>query len=189
MSNSIKDSVDKVESSLLNLANELAENIVEDFTNELEEEANKFWEFYITEFYKYETKKYIRHRQFSPGTCTGEDIYEGKDFSFDGDNIALYIKPENFDDFHYVSKDFVWDEMVSLRRRKIPKKGKKNNWVYFKYEEEYHGKYVSFKDKNYTQGINLIAGDGSEGRKKMLKSILDKYKRNDRYNIFFGGKR
>lgn len=55
-----------------------------DITNEINDiyfkEANKIYDHYMTQYYKYRTKSYIRHWEGKPGTGKGANLFYGKNF-------------------------------------------------------------------------------------------------------------
>lgn len=55
-----------------------------DITNEINDiyfkEANKMYDRYMAQYYKYQTKSYVRHWEGRPGTCKGANLFYGKRF-------------------------------------------------------------------------------------------------------------
>lgn len=162
----------------------LVKDMVNETVNELHHEAEQFWQFYIDKFYEYETQKYIRHRQNSPHTGTGVDIYFANEFELNtGEyfDATLDINPENFDEFNHVDKAFIWNELVSKRRRVVPTKGSRVRYNSFQYN--YEGKYVSFSNKAYSDGIKLITS--GDGMRTTINDVMNRYADDPIYKLFF----
>lgn len=69
--------------------------------NEMYNEANKMYDTFITQFYKYKTKYYIRHWEGIPGTQQGYNLFLGKDIRKDSKHSKLIINSPS--DFLYKS--------------------------------------------------------------------------------------
>lgn len=59
--------------------------------NELYKEAVHMYKSFITEFYEFETRRYIRHGEISPGSMEGSNLYEGIDIRKNSDKNTLSI--------------------------------------------------------------------------------------------------
>jgi len=139
---------------------------------ELKDEASKMYDKLITDYYKYETEKYIRHGQSKPGTGTGENLYRANNIHIQGRELILgtnYKLMESGYDRH--GRDKVLEMVKSgqrfagRRHAPVPWSGDfAGNYITLKDTyineafEEFEDRFVEMYDKIFDEKMGQLAG-------------------------------
>lgn len=124
----------------------ILESVGIDALEEIYNEADKMYDAYITQYYRYKTKVYVRHGENEVGTRKGSNLYLAKEFDINYNTLFLEVnnfEPENMESYLRASQEEVFD-IVSSGHRGIPGGGRKRykTWKY-----TYKGKYYNSEGK------------------------------------------
>ena len=152
---------------------------------EIYKEADKMYDAYITQYYRYKTKVYIRHGEPGVGTKHGSNLFLAKEFDINYDRFGIdinHFEPDNMEGYPWATQEEVFD-IVSGGHRGIPGAGKKRykSWKY-----TYKGKYYNSEEKTIKEAFDDFESNFDVLYKSIRNSeFFDKYYKLK--NKIFGG--
>ena len=179
-----KDRIEKMK-RLQKGRKEILEEVTTHTLEEIYNEADKMYDAYITEYYKYKTRKYVRHGEIGVGTQKGSNLYLAKEFDIDYNNLSLEInrfEPNNMESYPWVTQKEVFG-IVSGGHRGIPGAGDKR---YLPWEYTYEGNYYDSEGKTIKEAFDDFESK-LDDLYKSIRNPMFYNKYNSLRNKIYGG--